>query len=567
MSVIRPIADPFVVAPPSGVRVLTRLRVSVANEAVLREVGWHLGSLAGRDLAARCREGRMDARQRAESRRERKRALTAESSSRWAGAITRTSEDQYRRAEQNLWDERASLLARIRRIQARLAVPVGGCDGAGRRRVRGYASAAERHAKTVRLQTLRTRLGEVESRLQTGRVSVVRGGKALLHKRNNLDAAGLSEAQWRQEWEPARLFLTADGEKDKTWGNETIRWNPDQQWLEIKLPAPLAHLANRPHGRYRLSCPVTFPYQGERVAAQAATGAVRYDVTRDPCSGRWYLHASWKHVKTVPPPLDELRCHRVVSVDVNDAHLDVAVIAPDGNPLATPVTFDLVLAGLPATTRDARLRTVISRILNLAAAHDAKAVVIENLDFAQARQQGREHVGNRPSGGRRGRRYRRVIAGIPTAQLRDRLTQMAYNAGIAVIAVDPAYTSRWGAQHWGTHLKRHHQSTGRHAAALVIGRRGLGHRARRRVTGNHTAPAEAARSTQTRPRTIPAPGTAPRKPATPTGHRQPHRTKTGRPRQGPAGNQATQDRSGPPHTQDSLLTMSIGTVSQPRRPR
>src|SRR5271163_945080 len=92
----------------------------------------------------------------------------------------------------------------------------------------------------------------------------------------------------------------------------------------------------------------------------------------------------------------------------------------------------------------------------------------------------------------------------------DRLSQMAYNAGIAVIAVDAAYTSRWGAQHWLARLQRHHQTTGHHAAALVIGRRGLGHRARRRVTRNHTAPAEAARSTQTRPRTTPPPRTAPK---------------------------------------------------------
>jgi IS605 OrfB family transposase len=249
--------------------------------------------------------------------------------------------------------------------------------------------------------------------------------------------------------------LTADGEKDKTWGNETIRWHPDQHWLEIKLPTPLAQLANRPHGRYRLSCPVVFPYQGERVAAQAATGAVRYDITHDPASGRWHLHASWKRVPTPPPSLDELRRHPVVAVDVNDAHLDVAVMAPDGNPLGTPVTFELPLTGLPTTTRDGRLRAVISRILNLAAAHEAKAVVIENLDFADARQQGREHAGNRPSRGARGRRYRRMVAAIPTAQLRDRLTQMAHNVGIAVIAVDPAYTSQWGAQHWLAHLRRH----------------------------------------------------------------------------------------------------------------
>jgi hypothetical protein len=364
----------------------------------------------------------------------------------------------------------------------------------------------------------------------------------------------VTEAQWRRQWASARLFLTADGEKDKAWGNETIRWDPDQQWLEIKLPVPLACLANRPHGRYRLSCPVTFPYQGERVAAQAATGAVRYDITYEPASGRWYVHASWKHVATIPPALDELRRHPVVSVDVNDAHLDVAVIAPDGNVLTTPMTFDLMLAGLPASTRDGRLRAVISAILNIAAAHNAKAVVIENLDFADARQQGRERSGNRPSRGRRGRRYRGMVAGIPTAALRDRLTQMAYNQDIAVIAVDPAYTSKWGAQHWLAHLKRHHhhQTTGHHAAALVIGRRGLGHRARRRVTGNHTAPAEAPRSTQTRPRNTPAPRSTPRKPTTTTGHRQ-HRIKTGRPRHEPAGNQATQDRSGTPHTQDTPL--------------
>ncbi len=548
----RQIAAPFVVGAPGGARVRTRLRVSDDDAAVLWQVGVWLGSLAGRDLAARCREGRLDAQGCAKSRAVRKQALTAASSSRWAGAITRTSEDQYRRAEQNLWDERASLLARIRRIEARLAVPVAECVGRGRRQVRAYATTAERHAKTVRCQTLKTRLGEVQTRLQAGSVTVVRGGKALLHKRNNLAAAGLSAARWRQQWESARLFLTADGEKDKACGNETIRWNPDQQWLEIKLPAPLAHLANRPHGRYRLSCPVSFPYQGQRVAAQAATGAVRYDISHDPAAGRWHLHASWKRVATVPPSLDELRRHPVVALDVNDGHLDVVVLTPDGNPLHTPVTFDLVLAGLSVSARDGRLRAVISGILTLAAAHGAKAVVIENLDFADARRQGREHAGNRPSRGRRGRRYRGMVAGIPTAQLRDRLAHMADNVGIAVIAVDPAYTSQWGAQHWLSHLKRHHQATGHHAAALVIGRRGLGHRARRRVTGNHTAPAEAPRSTQTRPRTTSAPRTAPRKPTT-TGPRQPPGIKTGRPRHGPVGNQATQDRSGTPHTQDTLL--------------
>jgi hypothetical protein len=72
---LREVAAPFVAAPPAGVRVRTRLRVSAKDTEVLAAVGRHLGALAGRDLAARCAEGRLDARGRAVSRAVRKRAL------------------------------------------------------------------------------------------------------------------------------------------------------------------------------------------------------------------------------------------------------------------------------------------------------------------------------------------------------------------------------------------------------------------------------------------------------------------------------------------------------------
>ena len=210
----------------------------------------------------------------------------------------------------------------------------------------------------------------------------------------------------------------------------------------------MLHLANRPNGRYRLSCRVEFTYRGGDVAAQAATGAVRYDISFDPLRSRWYLDASWKTRAIEPVTLDQARMGNVVSVDVNAGHLAVAVLDPDGNQIGVPRTIGLPLAGLPATTRDGHLRAVISHILRTAREHHATAVVIENLDFDDARHQGRERTGNRPSKGRRGRAFRHQVTGIPTARFRNRLTHMACNAGIAVIAVDPAYTSRWGAQHW-----------------------------------------------------------------------------------------------------------------------
>ncbi len=129
MNGLQAIAAPFVVAAPSGARVRTRLRLPAADAAVLRAAGRPLGSLASADLAARCREGVLDARGRARSRRERKRALTAASSSRWAGAVTRTSEDQWQLAWRNLGAEAASLRSRARAIEGRLAAPAGGRAG------------------------------------------------------------------------------------------------------------------------------------------------------------------------------------------------------------------------------------------------------------------------------------------------------------------------------------------------------------------------------------------------------------------------------------------------------
>lgn len=538
---LQPISPPFVVAPPAGARVRTRLRVSHTDAVVLTAVGRHLGALAGKDLAQRCAEGRLDAKARAVSRRERKRALTAQSSSRWAGAITRTSEDAFQLALRNLGAERRSLDARTNAIRRRLASPVGG----GRKGSRGYATQAERFEKQRRLQVLEARLTEVTLRLEAGRTSICRGGGRLAHARHHLDAAGLTLPAWRERWEAERFFICADGEAGKPWGNGTIRFHPDEGWCELRLPGPLAHLANQPHSRYRLSCPVTFPHRGDTVAAQAISGAVRYDVVFDVEKGRWYLDASWRAPDRPVPTLDVLRRKPVLAVDVNHGHLACCVLDPAGNPMGRPWTVALDLDGLPTSTRDGRLRAAISGLLAAANAAGCAAVVIEDLDFAEARDAGREHTGRRPSRGARGRRFRRLVAGLPTARFRNRLVQMAANTGLWVVAVDPAHTSRWGAEHWLRPLQQiSPAATGHHAAATVVGRRGLGHRARRRERCAPTPPVDGGgrAADSAGPRPTPARKRGNRKAAG-----QPHRrlkTRTGertRPR-----NQVTQDRSGPP---------------------
>jgi hypothetical protein len=436
---------------------------------VLQTVGEYLGRLAGVDLARRCAVGPG-----ADGRTGRKRALTVASSSRWAGAITRTSNDQWQRGWRNLLDARAGLCRAIRVIQLRLAVPVGERTG----RTRGYATPHERWAKQQRLQHLQARLARVDHRLAEGRVSVVRGGRRLAKVRHRLTDARLTEGQWRQRWVADRWFLTADGEADKQLGNETVRVDPEAGWLELKLPLPLSHLANTAHGRYRLSCPVRFSHRADEWAAQVASGAVRYDIAYQPDRGRWYLSASWTRPAPPAVTVQWAVAGGVLAVDVNAGHLACWQIDTDGNPKRLGLDIPLALDGMPASTRDGRLRAAISTLLDLAWQRGA-AIGIEDLSFAEVGQTGRERLGR----GRRGKRFRRVVAGIPTRQFRDRLSQMASNRGIAVVAIDPRWTSVWGQAYWQRPLQATYprrEITRHHAACVVLGRRALGLRARRR---------------------------------------------------------------------------------------
>jgi hypothetical protein len=532
---MRSIREAFVVAPPTGARIRTRLRPTQEDEDVLRAVGAHLGRLASADLAARCRLGRGTT-----QRTARKRALTAQSTSRWAGSITRTSNDQWERALANLADHRISLRRAVRVITARLAVPIGTTQG----RIRGYASVTERTAKQRRLQHLLAQIDELENRLALADVSVCRGGLRLAKQRHSLDRAGISEEQWRACWHAARWFLTADGDAEYPLGNGTIQVHPEQQWLELRLPTPLAHLANRPHGRYRLAAPVSFSHRKDEWATQTNSGAVRYDISLDTTKRRWYVDASWRVESVEPPPLEELRRQRVLGVDLNADHLACWPLDDSGNPISRPYTIPMRLSSLPARTRDGRLRSAVAELVRLATSSGCKSIAIENLDFAEARQIGRETLGR----GHRGKRFRSIVAGIPTRRFGALVAGMATNHGLWVIAVDPGWTSQWGRRYWQAPLNRTTKPSvtvsRHHAAATVIARRGLGLRARRRpgVTGHDrriVAGELPARPGKERP--------GGEGPGPPVGQRaavEPR--KTGMAERTRPGDQAVQNRSGPP---------------------
>jgi IS605 OrfB family transposase len=420
--------------------------------------------------------------------------VTAMASSRWAGAITRAAEDQYqlgmRALSAHVTDLRSAIAVLERRCclpPGETSVPVQDVAGGPRRQsgrpVNGYATAAQRFSKTRRLTALRARLVEADAALTAGCPSITVGSNRLWRTRQNLAAAQMTAQQWRQRWEAARMFLTADGESGKAGGNETIRVDEHGR-LRIKVPAALA---GRLGAYLHVAAPVTFTHCDEEWADRArGRRAVRYDIMFDPQRGRWYLDASWTTAPTPVPELDELRNNRVLGVDLNADHLAACVLDASGNPVGEPVTIAVRTAGLRASHRDGRVRAAITELLELANQHNCAAVVVENLNFAGARAAGRETLGR----GKPGKRLRRTVAGIPTAKFRTRLTSMATRCGIAVIGVDPAYTSAWGRQHWRKPLQQQTSDpatvTVHHGAAAAIGRRGLGMPIRRRPAGPRT---------------------------------------------------------------------------------
>ncbi|WP_063730733.1 IS200/IS605 family accessory protein TnpB-related protein [Streptomyces sp. RTd22] len=538
MGGLREMAAPFVAPGPAGVSIRTSLKgLTGQDEKVLRLVGDVLGSLASRDLKARCAAGPAHD---SDHWARRKRALTGQCSSRWAGSITKATHDQWALARRGQLAHIQCLEAGVRTIAQRLALPVGAKGARGL--PGGYRSRREWFAKSRRLRLLQERLERERADREAGRARVVRGGGKLLRNRHNLQAARLSEAQWRARWEAERWFLAADGESGKRYGNETIRVGPGGE-VNIKLPAPLAGLANAPHGRYVLACRVGFRHRGEQWADRiAANRAVAYRIHYGIDRGRWYLTASWQ----VPPlwtvPLEAVRSSGLIGVDTNADHLAAWRLDAHGNPVGEPRRFDYDLTG-SAPHRDAQVRHALTRLLHWAQRHGA-AIAIEDLDFA-AEKTREKH--------RHRKRFRQLISGMPTAKLRARLLSMAAELGIPVVAVDPAYTSRWGAQHWQKPLTSDNRKTTRHhAAAVAIGRRALGHTIRRRTPPppQHRSDAVGHRSVQAASGVPGREGTRPRVPG-------PRTRSVGAGRGAKAGDQGAHNRSGHPAehqswNQDSL---------------
>ena len=363
-------------------------------------------------------------------------------------------------------------------LERRVAAPTRSGCGCGERRGclacrDGYATANERFQKQRRLASRFAELGRIEAQLAATDYPVVYGGRRLACTRHHLDQAGLTESEWRRAWTEARHWFGCAGNKAAPGGNPCLtltRAEGGNWYLTVSVPRPVAERLGVA-ARVQLRHPVRLHHRGleleERLDARAA---VRLDVRPDTDRKgrvRTYLRVSWLGAAPEVVDLTAARAGGVVGVDLNADHLAATRIDTSGNPVGRPIRVPLGLAGASTTTRDGRLRAAVTAILEHAETVGATAIAIEDLDFADSK--GREKFGRRKA-------FRHLIAGFPTTRFRDRVVAMAATQGLAVIAVDPRYTSRYGGASWQRALTTPTIVATRHeGASVAIGRRALGH--------------------------------------------------------------------------------------------
>ena len=483
---VRQLAASFVAVPPSGTSTQTRLEVTEDEDAVLWELYRFGGRLRASDLRLLVELNAAGADTDPETRKtltaSRKRNMTPQWSSRVAGAVYRDNDELWALAKRNLVAHIDTLNERIAAIGERLEIPVGTRGG--------YRNQRTAQAKRQRMQAAVHKRYTAQAKLDANRPSICLGGKDLARKRHNLRDADMTLEEWRLRHDAGRGWLAVNGTTGEVLGNQTLRVDPDNGIFELLLPPELAHLSDTAGSRpsWRLEAPVGFVHLSEEWSERArARRSIRYELDyRFPQrnkTGGWYLTASWSLDETPLPELSALRLHRTLAVDLNSDHVACCVVDAQGNPVGRP--FDIAVlkehehSDWTTGQKDANIRDVTQRIIAAALVHRCRSISIEDLNFARWRKRGRDAK-------RLGRKTRKTVLGMPTATFRDRLVAMARNAHtpIWVVAVDPAYTSVLGRSHWLPLLKGSFSKncTAHQAAAVVIGRRGLGFLARRSVS-------------------------------------------------------------------------------------
>lgn len=343
-----------------------------------------------------------------------------------------------------------------------------------------------------------------EQRL-SGRPSICLGSRKLFRAQFHLEENGYaSHEEWKADWQAARgaqFFVL--GSKDETMGCQgCVMTLQDDGLLTLRLRLPKALEAE--HGKHLVIENIQIGYQPEMLEMASAINCHRKEKKRRvdginrAIERRSKTHPDWSPrpkinvnaalseeglavnyrfvrdnknwrvlISMEKPELPEIvtdYAKGAIGIDLNADHLAVSEIDHHGN-LVTSRSVPLP-ADVDATSRQNRtaIETACKAIIAYAASV-GKPVVIENLDFTFKKA-------NLKKG--RKTKYNKMLSTLSYRIFAQATKRQGIQKGVQVKMVNPAYTSFIGK------IKYLNQTKGsvHEAAAMVIARRGKGHRDR-----------------------------------------------------------------------------------------
>jgi IS605 OrfB family transposase len=322
----------------------------------------------------------------------------------------------------------------------------------------------QKHGRLRRLHRTETKLAKLKADLEAGKVHIAYGSKKLFAKQHQLSENGYeNHAAWKQDWVNHRENqFSVLGSKDETGGCVGCVATCDDNGmiqLRVRLPNGMAtkHIVLRDLtfnvGHYALRMAIL--KNGTKSEKDGL--ALSYRFVKDGKSWRIFVSFDLPDVEII-----SRRDLGRIGIDLNADHLAVSEIDRFGNVVARSV-IPLITQGLSTNQVMACVGDAIKPIVAQAAA-TRKPIAVEKLDFTKKKA---TLLGE-------GVRYSRMLSGLAYAAILQNLKSRAFDAGIEVLEVNPAYTSVIGGV-----LFQHRYGMSRHqGAAVAIGRRSMEFRER-----------------------------------------------------------------------------------------
>lgn len=320
------------------------------------------------------------------------------------------------------------------------------------------------HQKKRRLALSRDRQAAIRDERKRAAPSLCFGSAKLFNAQYHLEENGFADhADWQKAWRADRASqFFCLGSKDEAGGNQTCTSSasedgtialrlrlPDAIWRDLGLPKHLA------------IGPISFGYGHEVIVAAIQAHA---SGRGEALSWRFVRDAKgWRVFVSTFQPLDDTAAsftNGCLAVDMNAGFLAVAIVDAAGNPKGR-LTVPMLTQHRRTDQVEATIGDAVARIVALAKKHGVP-VAIEDLDFEAKKTRLREECSPGMA---------RMLSAFVHKTFRAMLERRAAREGVAVIAVNPAYTSLQGRVRF---MDRYGLSV-HHAAALTIGRRAMNH--------------------------------------------------------------------------------------------